>query len=469
MRRLDGTSAMMVYTDGPRHYQHTLKIAIIDAPDHPAGFDYADLLSRMESTLDSVPYLKWKLAMPPFGINHPYWIQDLEFDLSHHVIRIACPSPGDRKAFCELIANLFIQPLDRSMPLWKLWVIEGLEGNRIALVNMLHHAYTDGTGFSNLLTSLVSSGELPVLTSEEFGVDSKKNPSRLWMFVDSLLSLPVIIFRSLRNLRQSSIKLRKTKQTFEDAGKPLPPQPLQAPSSPFNTVLTHGRTFYYDGIPFDEFKSVAKSHGVTVNELLMAVATGAIRSYYQQRDLPMEEALIASIAINMRTPEQMKEIMGNYVSSSYASLPIQIDDALERLAAVRQSSQTMKDYVKATQGISFLDTMSIMPPAAADLMDWVGRKTKGKLGMLGNLVISNVSGPSEFIPVPQLDGKVVDWLSMGGLGFNLGLNITAWRYVDKLNVCIMADKTVVPDGEEFMSYLAKAFEEYKIEEMSLCN
>ena len=462
MRRLDGLSAFLLYCEGPRSYQHTLKISVLDGWGTAEGLGYAEMLDQIDSNMGAMPYLRWKLAFPPLGINHPYWVQDLDFNLSNHVTRIACPAPGDKKAFCELVSHLYATPLDKSLPLWKLWIVEGLEDNRVAYVTMLHHAYTDGVGFSHVLKALLSTGHPPAITSEELGVNPQRNPGRLWMFVHSLMGLPVMMLRAIPRLITGKLKMRRINKSFRESGKSLPPDPQDAPSSPFNTILTAGRTFNYEAFPLADFKSVCDFHQVTVNELLLGVVTGAARAFHREHGASMEKPLVVSIPISRRTEANKDDILGNFVTSSYVSLPIHIEDPLERLAYIRKSSQAMKEHVKATEGIGFLDAVSIMPPAATDLMKWQAWRNGGKMGFLGNLAISNVAGPTEYITIPGQDARVIDWLSIGQVGFNQGLNITAWRYVDKLNVCIMADASVIPDGEVFMSLLAEGFREYAV-------
>ena len=458
MRRLDGKSAFMFYCDGPRNYGHTLKISFVEQPE---GSDISELIDQIEASLDAIPYLKWKLAFPPFGINHPYWIQDLDFKLSNHVTHVACPRPGDKTALCKLISRLYAQTLDSTRPLWKSWIIEGLEDNRVAFVTMLHHAYTDGVGFSNLLTSVMSSDTLPTITSEEMGVDSCKNPSRAWMFFDSLVKLPAVIFDALFSVVQGSLKVLRVKKSYVKSGKPLPPEPKAAPPSPLNIALTAGRTFYYESVDLAEFKSVCEFNDATINELFLAIVTGTIRRYYLQRGISPEQPLVAGGAINTRSEAEAKSIMGNYVATAYNSLPIQVDDPAERLALVKKSSKIMKDYARDSSSAGVIGLVSILPPAASDLIKWLVKKNQGNVKIAGNLGLSNVPGPTRPIVLPDGKTKIVDWLSCGQIHFNHGLLMTAWSYVDKLNIMIMADDTVVPDGEQFMTHVNDALNDYR--------
>ncbi|MBT8147052.1 MAG: wax ester/triacylglycerol synthase family O-acyltransferase, partial [Gammaproteobacteria bacterium] len=140
MRRLDGNSAHLIYSDQPGQYQHTLKIAVLDVREYPGGYEFESFRAKIAEQAATIPPTSWKILRVPFGINHPYWVQDLDFDISHHVRRVACPAPGDRRAFCRLVSELYAQTLSKSLPLWTIWMVESLEGDRVAMVTMLHHA-----------------------------------------------------------------------------------------------------------------------------------------------------------------------------------------------------------------------------------------------------------------------------------------------------------------------------------------
>lgn len=154
MRRLDGLSAFFIYSERPKWYQHTLKIAILDYSDMPVP-TYDTLVAEFEEGIKRVPMLKWKLATVPFGLNHPVWVKATDFDIRYHLRRASCPAPGDERAFSTLVSELYAYPLDQSAPLWLSWIVDGLEDGRAAVVTLFHHAYTDGAGASLMLERLL--------------------------------------------------------------------------------------------------------------------------------------------------------------------------------------------------------------------------------------------------------------------------------------------------------------------------
>lgn len=458
MRRLDGASALMIYGDEPRCYQHTLKIAILDYSESPDLFNASEIIEDLRENVEIMPFLKWRIGRVPFGVHHPVWIQDLEFDISHHVKHIACPAPGDRRAFCQLVSELYAQNLSTSKPLWTLWIVEGLENDRVALVNMLHHAYTDGVGASIMLKKLAAFPRPPATSSESFGVNSNKNPSSARLFAQGVLELPLTFARKLPSL----VKDWRMLQRLKRSGLEMPPSTSSSPASPMlNAPYAHGRTFCYESLPLAEFKEVGKYFDATINDLLLAVIAGAIRSYYQESGWPTpEEPLVASVPINVRGEADRDVILGNHVTNSAVHVPIHLDDAIECLEAVKESARIMKNYVEASRGLSIMSAIDLLPPFFATAVNWIFRTSGGRITPFGNFAISNVPGPREPIRSRQ-NVRVSDWLSIGQVTMGVGLNITAWSYVDHLNVCLMANKATIGEGERFLENITASFDEYR--------
>jgi len=458
MRRLDGPSAFLVRSDISHAYQHTLKIAILDFSDDPAGYQFENVLAHIAGGVEAYPHLKWKIAKVPFGLNHPFWVQDTEFDIWNHVRRIACPAPGDKATFCALVSQLYAQQLPKELPLWAAWIVEGLENGKVAMVSMFHHAYSDGVGTSIMLEGLAHPEKRPDVTSEQLGVDSQREPGRLALLLHGMVGLPMIFLREIPYLLRHRARTRKLRRAYIDSGQALPPSPASAPSSPFNVVLSRRRSFYFEKIDLQEFKSICKHFGVTINDLLVAVVCGAVRRYYEQSGLAAERPLAVSVPFNMRKGEQKRAFIGNYLANSWLSLPIHLSDPMERLRYIQTSAHSMKAYVEATEGggMSYR-VMELIPPLLVEFASWVLRH--GSLHPFGNLAISNVPGPREYMQLGQ--ARVTDWLSSGHLPETVGLNVTAWSYVQTLNICVMADHNAVPDVGHFTAYLQAAVRDYR--------
>lgn len=459
MRRLDGFSAFMIYNDVPRCYQHTLKIAILDWSHGAGEYSYERLIQRLEHGLTIFPMLRWKLARVPFGLNHPVWVEELNFSLRNHVRRIACPAPGDKSAFCRLVSELYPQTLDKTRPLWLTYVVEGLENGRVALVTLLHHAYADGAGAGLLLQGLVKPENFPPVSSCELGVDPHRNPGRLTLLLRGLVDLPVLFVRGVPRVVRAQIRLREKMRDYQAKQLPMPANPKDAPDSPLNTIFTHGRTFAFESFDLPEFGRTAKQFGVTLNDLLLAVVAGAIARVYAAKGLNADKPIVAGVPFNMRNEQQRKEVLGNYVTTSFMWLPIHVADPRERLRQVSESTGAMKAFMRATGGAGLVDAVELLPPFVADLINAALQRAKGQLKLFGNLAVSNVRGPAEAMHVGT--AKIVEWISIGQLLAGIGVNVTAWSYVDKLTVSLMADAGVIGDGPEFMGYLRDAYREFR--------
>lgn len=459
MRRLDGISAFMVYNEAPKSFQHTLKIMIFDWSEEPGGYSYERLLKSTHEWLEMFPMLKWKLGRVPFGLNHPEWVYDADFDPAYHLRRVACPAPGDKATFNTLVSQLYANSLDQTRPLWLTWFVEGLEKGRVAMVSLFHHAYSDGAGAGVVLQSLVSNGHYTPTSSAELGVDPHDRRGPLRRLLRGLIDLPGIFAREGPLLVRMIRTERRVRREFQALGKPLPPKATDAPDSPLNSVYSHARNFSYESFPLAEISALSKAFGVTINDLLVAMVTGALRRFFQDCGYSVAKPLVAGIPVNTRTEDKKYEVVGNQVSNGFMWVPIHLSDPRERLAAITASSRAMKDYLRATGNAGLLSAAGLLPPLTATLMRWGLQHTRGQLKVLGNVGISNVRGPRDVLRLGGI--RVVDWLSIGQVTGGVGLNITGWSYVDHFNICLMADSKVIPDGEHFAGYLRDAYQELR--------
>jgi diacylglycerol O-acyltransferase / wax synthase len=451
----------MVYNDVPRAYQHTLKIAILEWDGASGGYCFDKLQFRLKQWVDGLPILKWRVKRVPLGINHPVWVQDMEFNMSYHIRRIGCPKPGDRKTFNELVSELYALPLDKSRPLWMMWVVEGLEGNKVALVTLFHHAIADGAGAGMIFQRLMSDPAtyLP-LDSKALGVDPSRSPSISERFLRGIIELPLLFARNVPPLVRAISRQKKQIREFKAQGKVLPPTPQSAPDSMLNTVYSHGRTFAYKTFELAEIKTVCKHFDATLNDMLVAIGAGAVRRLYLETGHAPDKPLVANIPINIRTEAQKNEVLGNYVTNSYMSFPIHIGEPIERLKYASTSGHAMKEQKKVMTGGGIENALELTPPFAIAISNWLLRRAKGQLKILGNLAISNVKGSEQYMYLAG--ARVEKWLSIGQVVAGLGLNLTAWSYADQFNVCVMAEEKVIPNGDRFVGYLEQSFDEFRM-------
>jgi diacylglycerol O-acyltransferase len=311
-----------------------------------------------------------------------------------------------------------------------------------------------------VLQSLLSSANYQPQTSAELGVDPDRVPGRLTLLLRGLIDLPLLFLREGPALVKAVISHRRLTREYTAVGKQLPPDPRTAPDSPLNTTYSHARTFAFETYDLARIQCLSKHFGVTINDLLVAMISGAVRRYYLDKGFQPDRPLVANIPINVRTEEQRREVVGNHVSNSFMSLPVQETDAVERLSLVARSGRVMKEHLAATGGSGFIRAVELMPPAVAHLMYWALLRARGQLKMLGNIVISNVRGPGEQMQLGS--ARVVNWLSIGQVIAGIGVNVTAWSYMDQFSVCLLAEASVIPDGAVFMGYLGQSLAEYEV-------
>lgn len=457
MKRLDGLSAYMVYNERPKWYNHTLKIAILDYGDQAiptvAAFK-KDLLAQMHLA----PHLRWKLARVPLGIHHPVWVLADDFDIDYHVRHVSCPAPGDDRAFCQLVSECYSSPMDLSAPLWVTWVVEGLAGGRVALLTLVHHAYSDGLGTARMLQRLLVGGRFREGPTASLGHDVNPGPVR--MFLVGLAQLPLTFARHLPTVVRGIRRLAKYRKRRKASGEPLPPEPGDSPYSILHTALSHRRVFAYKTFPFATVRTASKHLKVTINDLFVAVCAGAIRRFLQDSDVdPDAGPMIASIPVSYRPPLEEDDLMGNMVGTGHLSVPVHIADPRERLQASRASARVMKSYLADTKDINISCIMDLFPPLYARVTGWIHDRFSGeKLNLAGDMILSNVAGPSEVLH--RGGATIENWLSIGQLSGGTGLNITVWSYGDKFNFNIMADPKVIPDIWAFVDHIDAAMVEY---------
>jgi len=462
MRRMDGLSAFLYHQEQTGAVMHTLKISILDISQIPGGWNYALFRKSIAQRLHLLPMFRWKALKVPFGLHHPVWVDDPDFDLDYHVRRIACPAPGDRKAFCELVSEVYAWPLDMSKPLWLCWVVEALENNEVAMVTLVHHAYTDGSGAARLLHKVYSLSQQDAEPQQQMAWVPEKTPGKLSLLVRALIDLPRTWITSLPKIRQGMQNVREMKKKYAESGGELPPSAFtDTRDSPFNIMVGRGRTFVFDTMPLDEIKAISKGFDVTINDLFVAATAGAYRRFMQTRGYnPDTGPLVTAIPVSKRPPLEEDDMIGNKTSSDYLAMPVHLPDPLARLKAAAHAGKVMKAHIVAAEGSDLSNILEITPPALIRLLDWVVKHKDGKFGVWGNAAISNVPGPRE--PLYMGAMKLNNWISMGMVAHGLGLNTTVWSYAGQFNLCILADKKLLPDGWELIAYFRDAFAEYRV-------
>jgi diacylglycerol O-acyltransferase / wax synthase len=455
VKRLNGMDAMLLYSETPTLHTHTLKVAIVDTADYDGEFNFDICRHTLLRRLHRLDPLRYKLVDIPWLLHHPMWLENCEVDLDYHLHRVRVPSPGGRRELDEVVGNIASTPLDRSRPLWEFHFAEGMAGHRIAIIGKLHHALADGVASANLLARVM---DLAGSVQDERDNDTTcVPPSTAELLratgrdhVQQIVALPGVITDSLAGLR------RLRRRARERGKQPDLARLLHAPPTFINHRVSPARTFATATLSLPQVKQTSKHLRITINDMVMAMAAGALRELLLRYDGIADRPIVASVpASTDRSPHR---ISGNELGGMAVSLPTHIDDPLGRVrltslgTAIAKENNELFGPELYSKLISYLPSF-VAPPA----FRWLARRNARN--RLFNVPISNVAGPRErgrFAGAP-----VSEIYSVGPLIAACGINITVWSYVDQLNISVIADDRTLDDTHEVTDAMISAFSEIR--------
>jgi len=475
MKQLTGLDATFLYMETPSQYGHVSGLSIYDRPS-PDFDPLAEWRAQIERRIDRLEPLTRRLRDVPLHLDHPFWIEDPDFDLDFHVRHTAVPPPGSDRQVQELVARIIARPLDRAKPLWESYVIEGLAGDRFGILTKIHHATVDGASGVELLTMMLDptpdpeETELPPPRTGRWSPEPV--PSDAFMLgraVRSLARKParflVLGARTARTvgaatgnpiLRASGEQLREglrgplgnllnvgraRPEERDEAPRPLPDR---APSTPFNASISPHRSFAYRSVSMDAVKAMKAAAGCTVNDVVMSVCAGGLRTYLERRDSLPDRPLVAMVPVSIRTGEEA-ERWTNRVSAIFASLPTDEADPLQRIARVNASMRAAKELHDALPAEQLTEFADFPPPAVfARASRMATRFQLGDRANMGvNLTISNVPGPRS--PLHMAGARLAHYIPVSTIVEGQGLNITVQSYVDVLDIGLVGCARLLPD------------------------
>jgi diacylglycerol O-acyltransferase len=446
MERMTGVDAGFLYMETPTLHMHTLKIGVIDPAAVPGGYSYHRFQEELEKRLHLLPPFRRRVVPVPFGLHHPVWIEDGNFDLAYHVRRIGVPPPGGPREMDELIGEIASHQLDRTRPLWQIWVLEGLQDGLVAFVAKIHHAAADGVAASALLANVMSAEpEAADPPPPEHPWRAEQVPSDWRLILDALRDL----FRGLRDLPplvRRTYRGARAVGEYRRTAEVKPPRPiLDTVKASFNGALTPHRVFATASLPLDDFKKVKTALGVTLNDVVLAVVAGSMRQYLDERGERLAKPLVAGIPISTDRPDDVKRLGGNKVSNLFTSLCTHIDDPVERLRAIHHVTKAGKDVYNLLGADMMSDWVQFTPPGpfAWFMQQYSKRGLAAKHRPPINLVVSNVPGPS--VPLYVAGAKLVALYSVGPVLESVGLNVTVWSYIDQMNFAAYACRERLPE------------------------
>ena len=458
MERMGGSDALMLYLDRAEAYNHTIKLQIIDPAADPAGWSWTRFKAAWASRVGLVPRLRQRYLRVPFGLNHPIWVDDPAFDLDYHLRRVGCPAPGTKIELCELICELYAHPLDHSRPLWQAWVIEGLEGGRVGVLLLIHHALTDGLGILRMLNNFWQTRPEAIEHPEPSEWCPAALPSKWRLLFAGLRDLPGVVSANLPGAIRGSRAGRRIVAEWRRAGRTRPPSPgdRQYPA-PFATRLSPRRSFAVRSFQLERIRTLARALCVTINDVFLASLAGAIRELRrEQTGVAPDAPMIATVPFAL-VPLAERTRDGNFSTTCHTLLHTELADPRERLQACKRSADTMKAYFEATREANVTAVLNLLPPLVPKLVDRINEMKSGGLLPFWNVVASNVPGPRSPLQLGQL--KLAEWFSIGQIAHGATLNVTVWSYVDQFNLSVLSDPQVLDDAwrlvDQFEASLAE--------------
>lgn len=477
MEQLTGLDTSFLNMETATTYGHVSGLAIFDPATAPGPVTFEAVKQLLTDRLHLLAPFRRRLVEVPLGLDHPYWIEDPEFDLDFHVRHIGLPPPGDARQLAEQVARIVARPLDRRRPLWELYVIEGLEHGYTAQLTKIHHCAIDGVSGAEILTTLLD------MSPEPRKVDPPRRPWRpeavptqIEMLARGVWGIAGAPRKAVRLSRQAVRHLPALTRSLgfgELPGTSLinsalgrrPDELLSQASTPaprlsFNETITPHRRFAFGSLSFEDVKEIKKQQNVTVNDVIMAICAGALRRYLEARHELPPDPLIAMVPVSIRTEEQ-KGKFGNQVSAMTASLHTHISDPLQRLQCIHESMSIAKEQHQALPAELLSDFAQFAPPAVAARAGRVAARATvaNWMDVPFNVVVSNVPGPQ--FPIYGVGARLVASYPVSAINDGVGLNITVQSYDGSLDFGLVACRELMPDLWDLMDDLSESLRELK--------
>ena len=454
--RLTAVDASFLHQEGASSHMHIGGLTLLEGPA-PA---IEDFLEQIRRRLHLVPRYRHKLAYTALDSGRPVWVDDPNFNLEFHVRHTALPAPGSWEQLRNLTARIFSQALDRSKPLWEMWLIEGFEGGRFALISKTHHSLIDGIAGVDLATVLFDvSPEPPPLRHSGRAWKPHSEPDTSELVAAGLRGAVraglEVAGTALGALTRPERTLERVREAAEGIGEIVWAGLNPAPATPLNVPIGPHRRFVGIAANLDDFKLVKNVLGGTVNDVVLTVVTGALRAFLLDRGVRTEGMeLRALVPVSVRTVGERHET-GNRIAVMRGPLPVYIADPLQRLRFVRHAMDGLKESKQALGAEAIASAQNFAPPTILAQASRLNFSTR-----LFNLIVTNVPGPQ--FPLYVLGRRMERVFPVAFLPENHALAVAIMSYDGEMNFGLLGDFDALPDlesiGESIASELATLVE-----------
>lgn len=421
---------------------------------------YEDFVTHIRSRLHLLPRLRQRLAFPPLRLGTPLWVDFPDFDIAAHVRHVSLPAPGNDAQFHELIGTYLSPPLDRSKPLWELWLVDGFEDNRFGIIYKTHHSMADGISATDVGMLLFDVEPKSEIVREEAPWNPSVPPSRARLLGLSVRGFFGMFGRAYRWLKVALEEPGKAARRASDGIVGLCEVGWNlarpAPEVMFNTDISASRTFTWTSCPLDDLKQIKNNLGGTVNDVTLAVAAGALRRWLQSRDIETDDLdLRALVPVSVRTENEHGEL-GNRLTAMRGPLPVHIADPLQRLHAVEEEMNKLKASKQAlgAEAIWGLNDWfrDFAPPLLLNPTATINFSTR-----LFNMLVTNFPGPQ--VPFYVLGRELTGVYPIGFLAQRHALAIAMFSYNGSMHFGLLGDREAIEGIEQIADSLDEAVQE----------
>lgn len=454
LQPVSGMDAAFLYTETPTSPMNIGSVVIIEG-----SLDFETFKATVHSRIHQFEKLRQRLVYVPLKIDYPYWVDDPNFDIDLHIDHIALPKPGGWKQLRKTASHIFSEPLDQSRPLWSITFVEGLEEipqvpkGSVALITKMHHVAVDGVGGAGLLSLFLDftpdKREIPAPRP----YNPKPLPNELALVANSALSFakdplkfPKLVTTALKATLKAGFLTRIQKTE-------LPTVPFTAPNTPLNGIISARRKWNSAILSLDRILNLKNIMGTTMNDVMLAICSGALRRYLDEKGKLPIKSLVAMVPISTRPKDGSGESIDNQLSAMLVQIATNIDSPIERLEAIQENTNRGKTYQGAIGANSLAQMAEVIPFGIANQAARLYSKfqVSEMLNPVFNVAITNVPGPK--IPLFINGHRLVTIMGSAPIIDGMGLIITILSYDGHVTVSPFSDANSMPDLDTFTRYI----------------
>ena len=437
--RLTAIDASFLHQEGPSSHMHVGALAIFEGPPPP----YTEVLDALRGRLHLVPRYRQKLAVPPAGTGRPLWVDDPNFSIEYHVRHTALPAPGSEDQLLRLAGRIYSQQLDRSKPLWEVWMVEGLADGGFALLTKTHHALIDGISGVDIAQVIFDLTPVPMeIPHPDEAWEPAPEPSSADILSAGARDL---VRTGLRTAAAAAVLASRPRETLraattaaEGLGEVAWAGVNPAPETPLNVEIGPHRRYLVVRNALDDFKAVKNAFGGTVNDVVLTVVSGALRGWLQSRGVRTEGLeLRALVPVSIRSASE-RGALGNRIAAMRGPLPVYVEDPIARLRTVRGDMDGLKESKQAVGAEVLTSVQNFAPPTILAQASRLNFSTR-----FFNLIVTNVPGPQ--FPLYLRGRELMDVFPIAFLPKNHALAIAIMSYNGRMNFGLLGDYDAMPD------------------------